>query len=197
MLLDAARHAAARNAAAPADEPTLAREVFDAYAAPLAGPVMDPAALMALARHSEEVATVRAFQDRSSATRVVLLARRPARARRWSRPTPTPTSRSPRATSSPSSRPTPRSRRRPSRSRTSATRPPSAIHIDTDTGELAAPLGTVDHLASSTLALAKAFGGLTVATAEFATDDPELPITFAAREGEPVVLAAGDATYEL
>ena len=42
-----------------------------------------------------------------------------------------------------------------------------------------------------------AFGGLTVATAEFATDDPELPITFAARVGEPVVLAAGDATYEL
>ena len=42
-----------------------------------------------------------------------------------------------------------------------------------------------------------AFGGLTVATAEFATDDPELPITFAAREGEPVVLAAGDAHFEL
>ena len=34
VLLDAARHAAARNAAAPTDEPTLAREVFDAYAAP-------------------------------------------------------------------------------------------------------------------------------------------------------------------
>ena len=77
------------------------------------------------------------------------------------------------------------------------TAPASAIHIDTDTGELAAPLGTVDHLASSTLALAKAFGGLTVATAEFATDDPDLPITFAAREGEPVVLAAGDSTFEL
>ena len=38
VLLDAARHAAARNAAAPADEPTLAREVFDAYAAPLQDP---------------------------------------------------------------------------------------------------------------------------------------------------------------
>ena len=34
-----------------------------------------------------------------------------------------------------------------------------------------------------------AFGGLTVATAEFATRDPNLPITFAAREGERVVLA--------
>ena len=47
------------------------------------------------------------------------------------------------------------------------------------------------------LALASAFGGRTVATAEFATHDPHLPITFAAREGERVVLAAGDAQYEL
>ena len=38
VLLDAARHAAARNAVAPTDEPTLAREVFDAYAAPLQDP---------------------------------------------------------------------------------------------------------------------------------------------------------------
>ena len=34
---------------------------------------MDPSALMALARHSEEIATVRAFRERSGATRVVLL----------------------------------------------------------------------------------------------------------------------------
>jgi hypothetical protein len=157
---------------------------------------MDPAALMALARHSEEVATVRDFQTRSSATRVVLLvaagegttmveadadaniaitegdavAYIPANAAVPAPPKALPDIR---------------------------TAPATAIHIDTDSGELAAPLGTVEHLASSTLALAKAFGGLTVAAAEFATDDPELPITFAAREGEPVVLAAGDATFEL
>ena len=47
------------------------------------------------------------------------------------------------------------------------------------------------------MALAKAFGGLTVATAEFATHDPGLPITFAAREGERVVLQAGDDQFEL
>ena len=157
---------------------------------------MDPAALMALARHSEEVATLRVFQERANATRVVLLLEAtegatmleadadanvaitegddvaviPAAAAVPAQPKPLPEIRS---------------------------APASAIHIDTDSGELAAPLGTVDHLASSTLALATAFGGLTVATAEFATDDPELPITFAARVGEPVVLAAGDATYEL
>jgi hypothetical protein len=157
---------------------------------------MDPAALMALARHSEEVATLRVFQQRANAARVVLLLEAgggatmleadqdanvtitegdavafiPAGAAVPATPKPLPDIRS---------------------------APASAIHIDTDSGELAAPLGTVEHLASTTLALARAFGGLTVATAEYATDDPELPITFAAREGEPVVLAAGDATYEL
>jgi hypothetical protein len=75
--------------------------------------------------------------------------------------------------------------------------PASAIWIDVESGELHAPLGTVEHLADSVLALARAFGGLTVATAEFPTSDPDLPITLAAREGEPVVLGAGDAQYEL
>jgi hypothetical protein len=75
--------------------------------------------------------------------------------------------------------------------------PASAIAIDVETGELAAPLGTIDHLADSVKALAKAFGGLTVATAEFQTSDPELPITLAAREGEPVVLGAAGEQYEL
>ncbi len=37
VFLAAARHAAARNAAAPADEATLAREAFAAYFAPLLG----------------------------------------------------------------------------------------------------------------------------------------------------------------
>jgi MoxR-like ATPase len=38
VFLDAARHAAARNAAAPTDEATLARELYAAYVAPLAEP---------------------------------------------------------------------------------------------------------------------------------------------------------------
>jgi hypothetical protein len=75
--------------------------------------------------------------------------------------------------------------------------PASAISIDLETGELAAPLGTIEHLAQSVQALAGAFGGLTVASADFATRDPELPITLAAREGERVVLGAGDAQFEL
>jgi hypothetical protein len=157
---------------------------------------MDPAALIALVRHSEEVATVRAFQRQSNATRVVLLVHTPEGETAMVEcdqdgveitegdavafiPATAAVPAPPRAL--PDIRST----------------PASAIHVDIETGELAAPLGTIDHLASITLALAKAFGGLTVATAEFATDDPQLPITFAAREGERVVLAAGDEQYEL
>jgi hypothetical protein len=158
---------------------------------------MDPTALMALARHSEEIATVRTFQARANALRVVLLVQTPQGETAMIEcaddatievtegdataviPADAAVPAAPRAL--PDIRPT----------------PASAIHIDTGTGELAAPLGTIDHLAAITLALARAFGGLTVATAEFPTHDPNLPITFAAREGERVVLAAGDEQYEL
>lgn len=75
--------------------------------------------------------------------------------------------------------------------------PPSALDIDLDTGEISAPIGAVEHLAESVLALATAFGGRTVASAEFATNDPETPITLAARVGDPVILAAGDEQFEL
>jgi hypothetical protein len=158
---------------------------------------MDPSALMALARHSEEVATVRVFRERSGANHVALLVETGAGETAMvecdvtgaieitegddvafipaSAAIPGP------ARALPDIRPT----------------PATAIRLDEVTGELAAPLGTIDHLASIVLALASTFGGLTVATAEFATHDPNLPLTFAAREGERVVLEAGDAQYEL
>ncbi len=66
--------------------------------------------------------------------------------------------------------------------------PASALSADPETGELAAPLGSVQLLANSVLALARALGGRSVATATFLTRDPELPLTLAARVGEPVVL---------
>lgn len=75
--------------------------------------------------------------------------------------------------------------------------PPTAISIDVRTGEIEAPLGAIAHLADAVLALATAFGGRTVASVEFATSDPDTPITFAARVGERVVLAAGDEQFEL
>ena len=75
--------------------------------------------------------------------------------------------------------------------------PPTALIVDPETGELEAPLGTIANLGDAVLGLAAAFGGRSVATAEFATRDPRLPITIAAREGEPLVLAVGDRRFVL
>ena len=75
--------------------------------------------------------------------------------------------------------------------------PASAMAADPESGELAAPIGSVQLLAASVLALARSFGGRSVATATFATRDPELPLTVAAREGEPVVLDIGGRHFAL
>jgi hypothetical protein len=66
--------------------------------------------------------------------------------------------------------------------------PASALSADPESGELSAPLGAVQLMVDSVRALARAFGGRSVATATFATSDPDAPLTVAAREGEPVVL---------
>jgi hypothetical protein len=150
------------------------------------------------ARHGEAVATVRAFAERSGAQRVVLLVDRgdgsaatmldcgadggveltdgdstwvvPADVAVDAAPRPFPELRPP---------------------------PATALAVDPETGELEAPLGTIANLGTAVLGLASAFGGRSVATAEFATRDPGLPITIAAREGEPLVLAAGDRRFVL
>jgi hypothetical protein len=75
--------------------------------------------------------------------------------------------------------------------------PATAISADPETGELSAPLGSVHLLADSVLALARAFGGRSVATATFSTSDPALPLTVAARDGEPVVLDLAGRHYAL
>jgi hypothetical protein len=159
---------------------------------------VDPAAETALARHGDAVATAREFAQRANALRVVLLIDRgetdpplmvdcdaqgevevtdgeavatiPADA-----PAPVPPP------------PLPEVRAIPA----------TAIAVDLATSELHAPLGAIEHLADALTALARQLGHRSVATAEFATNDPETPITLAAREGEPAVLAAGDQEYRL
>jgi hypothetical protein len=155
---------------------------------------VDPAALIALARHGEEIATLRAFQAASHATRVVLLTHTPEgeTAMLDSTPDGVEITEGDTVTFIPAGASVPAPPRALPEIRPA---PASAIHLDPETGELAAPIGTIDHLAEITLALATAFGGLTVATAEFPTHG--LPITFAAREGERVVLQAGDDQFEL
>ena len=150
----------------------------------------------ALTRHAEAVATVRAFAERSGALRVVLLVDAGAEAtmldcapggaleltdagRTFEIPAAAPVDAAPRVL--PDIRPAPR----------------TTLSIDPETGELEAPLGAVANLARAVLDLARAFGGRSVATADFATRDPELPFTIAAREGEPLVLAAGDRRFVL
>jgi hypothetical protein len=152
----------------------------------------------ALLRHAEAVATVRAFADRSGAGRVVLLVDpgdgttatmldcAPGGAveltegdATFAIPADTPVDAAPRQL--PELRPP----------------PASALAIDPATGELEAPLGVIANLGRAVLALAAAFGGRSVATADFATRDPALPITIAAREGEPLLLAAGDRRFVL
>jgi hypothetical protein len=158
----------------------------------------EPAGPEALERHAEAVATVRAFAQRSGAERVVLLVD-PGDGGpptmldcgasgvleltdgddHWALAPGTAPEAEPRAL--PEVRPV----------------PATALALDPDTGELEAPLGTVAHLARAVLGLARAFGGRSVATADFATRDPELPLTIAAREGEPFVVAAGETRFVL
>ena len=75
--------------------------------------------------------------------------------------------------------------------------PSSALRADPATGELAAPIGAIANLAEAVLGLARAFGRRSVASAEFATADPALPMTIVAREGDPLLLAVGDGRFEL
>ena len=150
----------------------------------------------AVARHAEAVATVRAFAERAGALRVVLLVDGgdgPATMLDW-----TPAALEltdaggtwtvPPGTPAPA-RPRPLTDLRPP--------PPTALSLNPETGDLEAPLGAVANLGRGVLSLATAFGGRSVATVDFATRDPQIPITIAAREGEPLVLAAGDLRFTL
>ena len=158
----------------------------------------DPAALRAIARHADAIATVRAFAERSDALRVVLLVdlgdeetpamldgapggavELTAEGEAHAVPAGLPVLVPPRTL--PDIRPA----------------PSSALRADPVTGELAAPIGAIANLGHAVLGLARAFGGRSVATAEFATHDPDLPITIVAREGEPLLLAVGDGRFEL
>ena len=73
--------------------------------------------------------------------------------------------------------------------------PPTALTVDPETGELAAPIGALAGIAAAVVALAAAFGGRSVATAEFATREPEHPLAIAARPGERVVAQLGMETF--
>ncbi len=72
--------------------------------------------------------------------------------------------------------------------------PATAISVDPQQGEVAAPIGAVASLALAVRELARVLGGRTVAMADFATATGE-PLSIAAREGEPTVLAMGEHQF--
>lgn len=156
----------------------------------------DPA-LEALARHAVAVATVRTFARASGAVRVVLLLDRgdaeppvlfELAAGEPLHVTEGETSHEI-AAGLPAGRPLELADVRPP--------PASAVFLDPVLGELSAPIGAVANLAEAVLSLAGAFGGRSVATADFPTRDPELPMTIAGRPGEPVVIAVGDQQFAM
>ena len=65
------------------------------------------------------------------------------------------------------------------------------FEVDAVRAEITAPLGGVEHHARAVRELAEAFPGRSVLAVEFATTDVETPLTIAARERRPVVLALG------
>jgi hypothetical protein len=158
---------------------------------------VDPAAETALARHGEAVATAREFAREARALRVVLLI---------DRGTETPlmvdvdadgeveVTDGETVATIPADAPIP-----PPAGPLPDVRaiPATAISVDLVTKELAAPLGAIEHVADALTQLARGLGRRSVATAELATSDPDTPITLAAREGEPAILAVGDEEYTL
>ena len=74
--------------------------------------------------------------------------------------------------------------------------PATALNVDTTTDQIEAPIGVLDALAQSVRDLAAAMGGRSVAQAEFATRSG-IEIALTAREGEPLVVTAGSAQFEL
>ncbi len=75
--------------------------------------------------------------------------------------------------------------------------PASALRVDIEAGTVEGPPGAVLLLAEEVRALAEAFGGLSVASADWATAESGPAFTIAARPGEPPVLGVGDELFEM
>ena len=75
--------------------------------------------------------------------------------------------------------------------------PASSIHVDLEAGTVEAPPRALPSLCDAVRALASAFGGRSVASADWPTRQGGRPLTVAARPGEPAVLGVGDQLFEI
>ena len=75
--------------------------------------------------------------------------------------------------------------------------PASAIEVDLDAGTVQAPPGALPALCRAVVALAEAFGGRSVASADWPTRQSGQALTIAARPGEPAVIGVGDQLFEV
>jgi hypothetical protein len=75
--------------------------------------------------------------------------------------------------------------------------PASSLRIDAEAGIVEGPMGAVAALCLAVRSLAEAFGGRSVASADWPTAEAERHFTIAARPGEPAVLGVGDQLFEL
>ncbi len=72
------------------------------------------------------------------------------------------------------------------------------FEVSAERGEVAAPLGGLEHYAEAVQALADAIPGpRSAALATWATTDPETPLSITARPGEPYVVSLGDEQFEI
>jgi hypothetical protein len=71
------------------------------------------------------------------------------------------------------------------------------MDVDSTRGEVIGTIGGLQHLAEAVGGLAAALGGRSVATVQFETTAPDMPLGVSARRGEPAVLALGDEPFAL
>jgi hypothetical protein len=76
-------------------------------------------------------------------------------------------------------------------------RPLPPFAIDAARAEITAPLGALAYIAGAVRDLAALLHGRSVVTAEFLTEDDEVPLLIAARTGEPLVLALGEEQFAM
>ena len=76
-------------------------------------------------------------------------------------------------------------------------KPLPPFEVTPQTGEVAGPIGGMEHYARAVRGLAGLLGGRNVAMVQFETNDPEHPLGITARADDPIVVSIGDDEYEM